>query len=171
MELNKKCANCGGDFKTKRSHARCCSNKCSVIFSVRKKRTLTSEWRACKSCGVKFFAKRSDHLCCSGRCSSLWSKIRKNSGNIFNSIGIEKVVEVEFEIKREISEWIKLIKSRSGYATEVDIYRLVHYYDILWPVKSRDEGIELQQHIELTKKWLKLQKWEEKRKQKEELEI
>ena len=109
-----------------------------------------AEIKDCPICHKSFMAKRIDKLCCSQNCASLLSKwrrgIKKRPYVRKLSLPVKYVPISNFD---EVEAYLLEMKSKSFYADMVDLYRLVHVYDLCYPdLQSIPHSNEIEKCIE-----------------------
>lgn len=95
--------------------------------------------RNCPICQKTFVAKRVDKVCCSGNCSSSWTRSKKDGASYTkrayrrkNKTGIV-IEDIDTNLFNTVKSYIYEMKNKSYYADYIDLYRLVHIYDLVYP--------------------------------------
>jgi hypothetical protein len=95
----------------------------------------------CPTCSKIFIKNRVDKVCCSVSCSSAYNRLKKLDGREIRSYTKRGQGKQKKEYKKkentnvfkEVQEYIMYMKSKSYYADYVDLFKLVHVYDLVYP--------------------------------------
>ena len=92
------------------------------------------ETRACLYCNTTFIVTRKDKVCCSTLCASR-NYYTKGSIIIKDQNNADKVMErrLSDDDKKQIGQLVLKIKAKGYWATELDLFRLISFYDLIRP--------------------------------------
>jgi hypothetical protein len=122
----------------------------------------------CAFCDKLFTTKRSDAKCCGKWCSSRFSQTKKNYYKI-NKKRKEKEMtynndkEKELRIYLEIKGYVLKLKNRNFMCDDIDVLRLVHFYDIInyssWDIPKLNVDDINQVELIMGKMFTKIAEW------------
>lgn len=92
----------------------------------------------CAFCGKLFTTKRRDAKCCGKWCSGKYSSMKKNYYKLNKKkkeieIKDKNIRDRKLEVYLDIKKYVLKVKSRKFMCDDVDVYRLIHFYEIINP--------------------------------------
>lgn len=122
----------------------------------------------CVFCGKLFTTKRSDTRCCGKWCSDRFSQSKKNYYKLSkkrkeNQIKYDNNKDKEFKVYLEIKGYVLKLKNRNFMCDDIDVLRLVHFYDIInsssWDIPKLNVDDINTVELTLGKMFTKLAQW------------
>lgn len=164
-----KCMVCHSEFFSKRKDKRVCSKRCAVVFSTRKDiypRIKRNGHLKCPRClelkpkNDEHFYQNEDGSFIVSKCISCFKEaVEKRNTKQYILTMRDKKADQEFT--SEVGDFILDMKLKRFFAEPADIFKLIHFFDVLYPqATTTNMSMEIQFSIMFEKlaRWWKAQK-------------